>query len=313
MLTDREFYIQSLRDHLYYLRSIKSFCLTIELSFYKNNEEYIGISEDFANKSNELVKTALSYTNGLISKDAINNNIYVTDYTLPCELLTEKLFDVKVDTTITKEELDLKEGTNEDINNALLDNIKELNNNALIFAKNFKDFCSDVRTKLDNNDLFSFLYSDFFNYLFDEVDTYIYDLERIIAMEGFSPIYAVGYEYKFATTLEKTACFIRDWVDVSSKDVYDVATYYVNSFKEIIDSYLKASISPEVQEELAEKTNSLLIDYQDFLKNILNRLINKELYFITPPISIDNIYTSINFYKFVLDITDKENRGIYVK
>ena len=70
--------------------------------------------------------------------------------------------------------------------------------------------------------------------------------------------------------------------------------------------YLKASISPEVQENLATNTNNLLIDYQDFLRNILRRLINGDLYFITPPVSIDNIYKSVNFYKFVLDIEDKE-------
>ena len=306
MLTNKEFYIQSLRDHLYYLRDIKDFCITIELSFYKNREDYINMTQSFLDKSTELLRMALSYTNGVVSKEARDNQIYVTEYSLPCELLTEKLFDIDIDTVITQEELDLNEGINQDINDKLLDNIKRLNQMALTFAKNFKEFCNEIRTKLDNNELFSFAYSDFFSFLFDEVNTYIDDLERIIAMESFSPIYAVGYEYNFATTLEKTARFIRDWVDVSRKDIYDIATYYVNSFSEIIDSYLKASISPDVQEKLAVETNNLLLDYQDFLRDILNRLINKELYFITPPISIDNIYTSVNFYKFILDKSSKE-------
>ena len=306
MLTNKEFYIQSLRDHLYYLRDLKDFCITIELSFYKNREDYINMTQSFLDKSTELLRMALSYTNGVVSKEARDNKIYVTEYSLPCELLTEKLFDIDIDTVITQEELDLNEGINQDINEKLLDNIKKLNQMALTFAKNFKEFCNEIRTKLDNNELFSFAYSDFFSFLFDEVNTYIDDLERIIAMESFSPIYAVGYEYNFATTLEKTARFIRDWVDVSRKDIYDIATYYVNSFSEIIDSYLKASISPDVQEKLAVETNNLLLDYQDFLRDILNRLINKELYFITPPISIDNIYTSVNFYKFILDRSSKE-------
>ena len=264
------------------------------------------MTQSFLDKSTELLRMALSYTNGVVSKEARDNKIYVTEYSLPCELLTEKLFDIDIDTVITQEELDLNEGINQDINEKLLDNIKKLNQMALTFAKNFKEFCNEIRTKLDNNELFSFAYSDFFSFLFDEVNTYIDDLERIIAMESFSPIYAVGYEYNFATTLEKTARFIRDWVDVSRKDIYDIATYYVNSFSEIIDSYLKASISPDVQEKLAVETNNLLLDYQDFLRDILNRLINKELYFITPPISIDNIYTSVNFYKFILDRSSKE-------
>jgi hypothetical protein len=305
MLNEKEFYIESLRDHLYYLRSIQEFCLTIELSFYKNNAEYIAISQNFADKANALGKEALSYTGGLISPEALESNIYVTEFSLPSEVLTENLFGINIDTTFTEEELKVQAGVNQNINETLINNIKRLNEKALVFAQNFKMFCNEIREKLDNNELFSFSYSDFFSYLFDEVDTYISDLERIIAMESFSPIYAVGYEYKFATTLQKTARFIRDCADVSKKEIYDIATYYVNSFGEIIDSYLKASISPDVQEKLSDITNNLLIDYQNFIKDILKRLIDKELYFITPSISIDNIYTSVNFYKFILDKEDK--------
>lgn len=300
MLNEKEFYIESLRDHLYYLRTIRGFCITIELSFYKNNLNYIEICSDFADKCNELGKEAISYTNGFVSKEALDNNIYVTEYSLPCEKLTEKLFGINIDTVFTESELKLQEGINKNINSELIEKIKNFNNRCLIFAKNFSTFCLEIKNKLDSNDLFSFSYSDFFSYIFDELNTYILDLERIIRMEGYSPIYAVDYEYNFSVTLEKTAKYIRDWVDVNNSDVFDMANYFVNSFDEIINSYLKASISPSVQEELSNKTKELLTDYQDFIRKILNRLINKELYFITPPISLDNIYTSVNFYKFNL-------------
>lgn len=306
MLTEKEFFIQSLRDHLYYLRTIRGFCITIELSFYKNNEEYIEIAENFSSKCDELGREAISYTGGLVSKEALNNNIYVTEFSLPCEKLTEKLFGISIDTSFTEDELRLQAGINENINKELIEKIKELNKKALTFAKNFSTFCVEIRDKIDSNELFSFSYSDFFSYIFDEINTYILDLERLIRMEGYSPIYAVGYEYNFAIALQKTARFIRDWVDVKSIDVFDMATYYVNSFGEIIDKYLKASISPDVSETLSNEMNNILTDYQDFLRDILRRLLIREIYFITPPISIDNIYTSVNFYKFTLNLEESE-------
>ena len=310
MLTEKEFFIQSLRDHLYYLRTIKNFCITIELSFYKNNEEYIRIAENFSNKCDELGKETINYTGGLVSKEALDNNIYVTEFSLPCERLTEKLFGIKIDTSLTEEELKLKSGINENINSELIKNIRKLNEKSLTFAKNFSTFCVEIRNKIDSNELFSFSYSDFFDYIFDEINTYILDLERLIRMEGYSPIYAVGYEYNFAVTLQKTARFIRDWVDVKSVYVFDMATYYVNSFGEIIDKYLKVSISPDVSEELSNEMNNILSDYQDFLKNILRRLLAREIYFITPPVSIDNIYSSVNFYKFTLNLEESEVRRV---
>lgn len=306
MLTNEEFYIQSLRDHLYYLRTIREFCITIELSFYKNNLEYINRSQEYAKRCDALSLEAISYTGGFVSREALESEIYVSKFSLACERLTEKLFGIEIDTVITEKELSFQMGMNKEINENAINKIKDLNRRALEFAKDFSSFCEEIRDKQDSNSLFSFAYSDFFNYLFDEVNTYILDLERIIRMEGYSPVYAVGYEYNYAVTLQKTARFIRDWVDVSHTDVFDMASFYVNSFGELIDLYLKASISPDVQETLSKNTILLLTDYQDFLRGILSRLINKKLYFITPPVSIDNIYTSVNFYKFTLKLQEKE-------
>ena len=306
MLTNEEFYIQSLRDHLYYLRSIKEFCLTIGLSFYKTNPTYIEISKNFASKCEELGTMAISYTNGFASKEAIEGDIYVTEYTLPCEELTEKLFGINIDTVFTKEELSFREGINPSINDELINKVKDLNRMALTLAENFTNFCTEVSTKMKSNQLFSFSYLDFFNYVFSEVSTYINDLKRIISMESFSPIYATNYEYNFVTTLYMTSKFIRDWVDPIYKDTFNLSTYYVNSFNEIINLYLKSSLSPDVQENISNTLKDLLIDYQKFIRDLLEKLINSKIYFITPPISIDNIYTSVNFYKFILNIEEKE-------
>ena len=182
MLTNEEFYIQSLRDHLYYLRSIREFCLTIELSFYKTNPDYIKKAENYALRCEELGRIAIDYTNGFASREAIEGEIYVTEYTLALEELTERLFDIKIDTVFTKEELDLKIGLNPNITNELIENIKKLNKNALELAEDFANFCRDVSTKMGNNLLFSFSYLDFFNYVFSDVNTYTQDLKRIISM-----------------------------------------------------------------------------------------------------------------------------------
>ena len=306
MLTNEEFYIQSLRDHLYYLRSIREFCLTIELSFYKTNPDYIKKAENYALRCEELGRIAIDYTNGFASREAIEGEIYVTEYTLALEELTERLFDIKIDTVFTKEELDLKIGLNPNITNELIENIKKLNKNALELAEDFANFCRDVSTKMGNNLLFSFSYLDFFNYVFSDVNTYTQDLKRIISMESISPIYATNYEYNFVVTLEMTAKFIRDWVDPTNKNIFNLASYYVNSFSEIINLYLKSSLSPTAQIKISDSTRDILIDYQNFLRDISEKLINGKLYFITPPISIDNIYTSVNFYKFILDLRRKE-------
>ncbi len=119
MLTENEFYIQSLRDHLYYLRAIRQFCITIELSFYKNNLSYIEKAKTFAQNCEKLILEAISYTNGVVSKSAIDNEIYVTRYTLACEELTRKLFGIEINTTLTNKELSFQEGLTAKINKGI--------------------------------------------------------------------------------------------------------------------------------------------------------------------------------------------------
>ena len=161
MLTEKEFFIESLRDHLYYLRTIREFCVTIELSFYKNNIDYINMTQDFVKKCEELGREAISYTDGLVSKEALESNIYVSEFSLPCELLTSKLFGIEIDTENKKKELSFKVGINQNIS-MVINKLKSLNEKALVFAKNFSTFCVEIRDKIDKNELFSFSYSDFF-------------------------------------------------------------------------------------------------------------------------------------------------------
>ena len=40
MLSEEQFIVQSFNNGLFYLRSIRDYCVNIQLSFYKNNGDY---------------------------------------------------------------------------------------------------------------------------------------------------------------------------------------------------------------------------------------------------------------------------------
>ena len=146
---------------------------------------------------------------------------------------------------------------------------------------------------------------DYFDYMITDVNTYILDLNRLINNEGVSPVYAIGYEYYVSTSLAKTASFIRGWINPIHQDIFDLANFYLNNFNNIVNEYLKTSFSPNIQNNINERLLNLITEYQSFISNILSRLLKGEIYFITPPITIDNIYTSVNFYKYILSIQNK--------
>ena len=79
MLNEKEFYIESLRDHLYYLRTIRNFCITMELSFYKNNLKYIEICIDFANLTEKYLKNNNNDLSIETEKIVLNYKLFVSD------------------------------------------------------------------------------------------------------------------------------------------------------------------------------------------------------------------------------------------
>ena len=70
-----------------------------------------------------------------------------------------------------------------------MEKIDNLNNDATILINDFKEFCSEIKTKVDNGELFSYLYPDFFNYMYDEIAVYGRDLERIMSKKDYTEFY----------------------------------------------------------------------------------------------------------------------------
>ena len=101
MLTEEEFYKESIDANLYYLRTLRDFCINIELSFYGDNP-YKGRAALLARESQDLGREIVTLTNGKVPSKGLNYQIFYTEYTLPIERLTEKLFNLNLGTDITE-------------------------------------------------------------------------------------------------------------------------------------------------------------------------------------------------------------------
>ena len=305
MLDNNEIYEQSLVDHLYYLRAIRSYCISIGLSFFGNNEEYINEAINLGIRAREIENLAISYTNNKVGKEISNSGFYVTPYTISCELLTEKLFGVSLNINIQENIKALSNKADFVVNSDMILKINNLNQQGLTLAHDFCSFSLMIREKLIKKELFSYLYPEFFNYTYDAVDIYVKDLERIIKKEDYAPIYLQNYAYYFNEAYKKTAKFLRGFLDTRHQDIFDMATFYVNSFANLVDKYLKE----DNNDELSLQTENLVINYKDFISNTIQKLLNKEIYFITPANTIDHFLASTNVYLYIMNYIRKKPKS----
>lgn len=297
MLDNKEIYLQSIVNHVYFAGSIRSFCTTIGLTFFRNNQDYIDRAITLGRRANTIVERALTLSYKALAEEILKTDVYITPYTKDIMQLTEKLFEVNLENHIDEDIQLLNSRENIEFNNVTMQKVDELNNDGLILVNDFNNFVTEIKRKLDGGELFSYLYPDFYQYMYDEIAVYGRDLERIISKKDYTDFYLREYAYYFNELLRQSAEFIRGFLDTSHQDVMDLATFYIDSFKSLTNKYLKN----KNDESLSIETKKLVGEYKEFLTSILKRVLNSELYFITPPIVLDNFLTNINVYLFIID------------
>ena len=300
MIEDKGIYQESLVNHIYFAGTIRSFCSTIGLTFFKNNQDYIDRAVGLGYRATDIINKSLLYLNKELATIILENDVYITPYTRELDLLTEKLFDIDLVIKTDKDTEILKTRKEVSVNSEIINKIEELNNEAMNLINDFKDFCKEIKGKLDSQELFSYLYPDFFNYMYDEISVYGRDLERIMSKEDYTNLYLSEFIYYFNELLRESALYIRGFLDTKDQDVFDMASFYVNAFANLTEKYLKKS---DTDVNLNLQTEKLVINYKQFVTDIIEKLLKAKIYFITPPLTLDNFLTNINVYLYILKYT----------
>lgn len=305
MLSEVNFVQESIAINLYYLRTLREFCLNIQTSLVPFEKGYISKAENIALSCERLGNDITSFASGMVSKEALDYQIYVTQYTLECEKLTEKLFDVDIDTGITEKELQLKSGEPKTVSQEMIDSMKRINAEAFSLADEFSKLCTEIVNKMEINELFSYSYKALTRFMIYETELFKSGLERLIQQFQIDPSSAANYEFYFNNSMRSIAIFIEKLVDPINEDIFDKAKWFENSFKEAEEAYKTTSLTPDNQKALTEKETLLVKEFHNFMEECIQKLLAREAYFIIEPIFWDNMYTQINFFQYILNYNKK--------
>ena len=301
MLTNKGIYEQSLVNHIYFASSIRSFCTTIGLTFFKNNQIYIDRAVALGYRATDIINKTILLMNKELADAVIDNDVYITPFTKKIDLLTETLFDINLVISIDKD-LELLGSRGKTNYDDVINMIYVLNNKSLELINDFKEFVLDIKNKINNGTLFSYLYLDFFNYMFDEISVYGRDIERIESKNDYTEFYLNEFVYYFNELLRYSAKYIRGFLDTTEGELFDKASYFVNAFASLTEKYLKDNSNLNIE------TERLVIEYKKYVINLIEKLLKSEIYFITPPVTLDNFLTNINVYLFILNYANTIKR-----
>lgn len=305
MLSEVNFVQESIAINLYYLRTLREFCLNIQTSLVPFEKGYISKAESIALSCERLGNDITSFASGMVSKEALDYQIYATQYTLECEKLTEKLFNVDIDTGITEKELQLKSGEPKTVSQEMVDSMKRINAEAFSLADEFSKLCTEIVNKMEINELFSYSYIALTRFMIYETELFKSGLERLIQQFQIDPSSAANYEFYFNNSMRSIAIFIEKLVDPINEDIFDKAKWFENSFNEAEETYKTTPLTPDNQKALTEKETLLVKEFHNFMEECIKKLLAREVYFIIEPIFWDNMYTQINFFQYILNYNKK--------
>ena len=300
MSTDKEFFLQSLVGNLYYLRTLREYAARIGLSLPSIYQEYFNKGKVLALRAEKLDKQLEKYKNKSLPKYVIESGIIVTPYTLELEKLTEKLFGINIDTTVTEEELNLIPGdlnpTEEQVND-----MKNINEEAYTLVNDYIDFANEIHDKIENQEIFAFYYNTINLYLIEEAKLYISSLERLKEKATVNPSYVIDNQYFGTLGMQAIATFIRGEIDPINKDIFDEANNFVIEYRNILREYEDMIMTPENQKNMTINSLEIAKRLKTFVEKCIQKLLKKEIYFISPPITKDNELTAVNFFIFGLN------------
>ena len=301
MLKEQDFLEQSLNSNLFYLRTLRDFCINIQLSFY-GNSEYIGRASSLAKQSQDLGRELVTYTNGIIPKDAKEYQLYYTDYTLATEKLTEELFNLNLATDITENISNLTVGTNQAPTLENIKKIEDFNKKALTIATEFVNLAEEIRKKLLNNELFSYSYPLLYDYMIRTINIYKAELVRLEEKIVKDPILVVDTEYDYNITVYEIISFLRGLINPNAaRYILELNELINEEYPKLLDNYNNLPLSPENQLMLSEESLRLLRKTRILIKDMLKDLLDANLYFIIEPLAIDNFYRNTNYFLYIID------------
>ena len=306
MLTEEEFYKESIDANLYYLRTLRDFCINIALSFYGNNP-YKERSETLAKKSQDLGREIVTLTNGKVPSKGFDYKIFYTEYTLPIEKLTEKLFNINLATDITESQLELTPTDTFEITDELIRIMTSINDRALSIANDFISLAREIRDEMTSNNLFSYSYPTMYNFMIIEIELYIGELNRLKELIRKDPIIALDTEYGYNITAYEITSFLRGLIDPNATSYIEVLNNILNEiYPQLLEDYNSLPLSPENQKELTERSITVIRRIRLLISDMLKDLLDAKLYFIIEPLAIDNFYRDINYFLYILDADNKE-------
>lgn len=289
MLSRREFIRLSLEINLFFQRIMKEHLFFIETNLQPVEPNYITEANTLKQSFEELLAQTVFYANGVVSKDAVRANEFVTPYTLRAEKLNSKLTGASIDTEITQAELELA-GDEDNYYCRLEKIVCDLNSRSLNLLQEVIDFQNELIDRVQECEIFIGLYPEMLIHDILEAEYYQELLNALQARR--MPRRLQCSELNFWNhIMAEHAQFIDGMLDPTERDLKETAASFAEIFERLVNKCIESA-----ERQIARKSLENTEDLRDFKRTATQGLLDCEIKSVIPPLLADHVLREANHY-----------------
>lgn len=292
-MNQNEYVRLSLDLHLFFDRIMKEHSLFLEASFMNKDNNLKRMAHSFQQSFSNILEKVIMLANVNVSRNLLESGEIVTKKTLDAENKTSKLSGIKINTDITKRELNLRSGTMR-VNNQLLSNISNINKQTLPIIQNLINFKKSILNRVLSCELYTTNYPTLISHIINEAQMYYNLLSKVESRQSFSKEYLYEQELFWNNVMKEHAEFIRGLLDPSEEVLISTADKFSKEYKFIIRNYINN------KNNLMDASLRETLDFRNFKVTAEEGILDCKIKSIIMPLLADHVVREANHFLRIL-------------
>ncbi|WP_042277430.1 DUF2935 domain-containing protein [[Clostridium] dakarense] len=299
MINDQRYVILSLELHLFFARIMKEHSFFLEAGFTPKDSSLANEAEFYKNEFEKLLSNTVDTSNGIIRSNVLNSGEIITDFTLEAEKQTQNFTGIRINTNITRRELELCSGRNPNVSSNLVNFVCRLNANAQRLLRGLINFKQRILDDVLSCNIFTFNYPLLIEHILREAKLYlslVNDLENGVDIDSKD---TRETELFWDQIMMEHAQFIRGLLDPTEEELIDTADEFAHEFKCLRKEAL--AMTDATIDSVTDETLCQTIQLKNFKQAATEGISDCEIRSIILPLLADHVLREANHYIRLLE------------
>lgn len=294
----RNYVVLSLETHLFFARIMKEHALFLEAGFPCVNQLWIRQADWFKRQFENLLRDTVRISGGRVSDEILDSGEVVTEFTISAERSTEKLSGISIDSSISREQHNLRSGYREEANKEAVMAVNQINQRALRLLDGLISFKENILEQVSRGNLFNANYPLLIEHILREARLYRDTVRELLENREISYKCLRDIEEFWNRIMMEHALFIRGLLDPTETELIEAAEGFAMDYKELLERARKQDCRASgITEETLKKT----LEYRNFKAAGTDGILASEIASIILPLLADHVLREANHYIRLLE------------